>query len=331
MFSISSRHMLRFKYIPQNMIRCNGYKSTRKTVSSQHQQHQQFHIDKKKKSSEFLLKKKESKKVDYLFSSLKKRQCVSQVWNNSSFFQPRNTKQQEYYDLLKNNESEIVIAIGPAGTSKTMCATLVGIEKLMKKEISRLVLTRPAVSADEELGFLKGDLEDKMKPWLLPIYDTLNMYMTHEEIDDLMESSQIEICSLSHMRGRTFRDCFVIIDESQNTTPSQMLMLLTRIGENSKFVFTGDLQQHDRVSVRGSNQIISGLQDFVDRMNKRECEKALEAYHGNDDHSSTYFTSSSNKNLNKNKQDYVKLFTFDHSHIERHHAIPYVIDLYKET
>ena len=181
-----------------------------------------------------------------------------------NFFIPRNQRQLEYKSLLLAKHPDILLVTGPAGTSKTMGATLVGLEKLLKKEIKRMVITRPAVSADEDLGFLPGSLEDKMKPWLLPIFDTLDLYMTRDEIQILLQQQNIEICSLSHMRGRTFRDSFVIIDECQNTTPSQMLMLLTRIGENSKFVLTGDLQQHDQARISHPDSV-SGLADFVRR------------------------------------------------------------------
>ena len=230
-------------------------------------------------------------------------------WKKIRMFTPRNDKQEEYLHLLLEKDPAIVVAVGPAGTSKTMGATLVGLELLMKNQIDRLVLTRPAVSADEELGFLKGDLQDKMRPWLLPIYDTLCMYMNHEEIEMFMKSKSIEICSLSHMRGRTFHNCFVVVDESQNTTISQMLMLLTRIGDNSKFVFTGDLKQHDRYNHNFSDDKreiktnnVSGLADFVERYNK-------------------------NSEIEKNG---VKIIEFQQHHVERHPIIPYILNLYNE-
>ena len=243
-----------------------------------------------------------------------------------SFFVPRNPKQEEYARLLNARHPDILVAIGPAGTSKTMGATLVGLEKLMKKEVSRLVLTRPAVSADEELGFLKGDLQDKMKPWLLPIYDTLRLYMTPDEIDTLMASQKIEICSLAHMRGRTFHDCFVIVDEAQNTTPSQMLMLLTRIGRNTKLVVTGDTHQHDRTpryhnyanekyenGVRRHTQPrTSGLVDFIQRFNQFS---DFEGYEGYEDKMLTL-------------DQMVRIFEFGPQHIERHPAIPLILDVY---
>lgn len=216
-----------------------------------------------------------------------------------SMFNPRNDAQRDYQTLLVDGLADIVLAIGPAGTSKTMCATIVGLEKLINKEVEKVVFTRPAVSADEELGFLKGDLEDKMKPWLLPIMDTLEMYMSKEDIEKLMKSSKIEICSLAHMRGRTFRNAFVVVDEAQNTTPSQMLMLLTRIGEGSQFVFTGDIKQHDRKKEN------SGLQDFIFKF-----QEYVDRY-----------------NLDENMLR-IKIFTFLDQHIERHHVIPFVLSVY---
>ncbi len=222
-------------------------------------------------------------------------------YSSESMFVPRNSKQEEYLALLLKHKPDIVFAIGPAGTSKTYGATLVGIEKLMKKEIDRLVITRPAVSADEELGYLKGDLEDKMKPWLLPIFDTLRLYMSNDEIDVLMKSQKIEICSLAHMRGRTFHNCYVIVDESQNTTPSQMLMLLTRIGDNSKFIFTGDIQQHDRKAKQ------SGLIDFMMR-----------------------FSQFHNELKHDDFSERIQMIVFDAQHVERHPVIPFILKLYNE-
>lgn len=235
-----------------------------------------------------------------------------------NLFEPRTKRQAEYRRVLSDeNQADIVIAMGPAGTAKTMGATLVGLEKLVSKSVDRLVLTRPAVSADEELGFLPGALEDKMRVWLLPVYDSLRIHMRDDEIRRLMASDYVEICSLSHMRGRTFRNSYVIIDECQNTTPSQMLMLLTRIGEGSKFVFTGDPYQHDRGSAEAS-----GLVDFVRRWKRREQRKRRMAAAG--------VIVSSCSGIAPESVEAVKVFEFEREDVQRHAAIPGILEAYDD-
>ena len=158
---------------------------------------------------------------------------------------PRNLSQETYLELLKNPKKYIVFAIGPAGTGKTMLAVQMAI-KLFKEGV-----TRPAVSVDEEHGFLPGDLNAKMAPWTRPIFDVFEDYYHPREIAGMLEDGVIEISPLAYMRGRTFKNAFVIADEMQNTTPSQMKMLLTRIGDNSRMVVTGDLNQADRPRENG--------------------------------------------------------------------------------
>jgi phosphate starvation-inducible PhoH-like protein len=174
---------------------------------------------------------------------LRKKQQVSIV--------PRNLSQENYLELLKNPRKFIVFAIGPAGTGKTMLAVQIAIKLFKEGQISKIIVTRPAVSVDEEHGFLPGTLNQKMEPWTRPIFDVFEEYYHPKEITEMLEDGVIEISPLAYMRGRTFKNAFVIADEMQNATPSQMKMLLTRLGENSRMVVTGDLNQADRPRENG--------------------------------------------------------------------------------
>lgn len=171
---------------------------------------------------------------------------------------PRNTAQETYVDALF--EKRMVFAVGPAGTGKTLLAVLRAIKALREGEITKIILTRPAVSVDEKHGFLPGDLNAKMEPWTRPIFDVFEEYYGLPETKRLLEEGTIEIAPLGFMRGRTFKNAYIIADEMQNATPDQTKMLLTRIGEGSSMVITGDLKQHDR----GFDK--NGLKDFLERL-----------------------------------------------------------------
>jgi phosphate starvation-inducible PhoH-like protein len=175
---------------------------------------------------------------------------------------PRNTAQEDYILNLHNPSNRIVFAIGPAGTGKTYLAVQKAIAELREQRVQRIVITRPAVTAGEDHGFLPGDITRKMEPWTRPIFDVFEEYYTAKDVKAMVEDSVIEICPLAYMRGRTFKDAVVIFDESQNTKPSQMKMALTRIGEGSRMFITGDLNQSD---FKGDN----GLRDFFSRMANR--------------------------------------------------------------
>jgi phosphate starvation-inducible PhoH-like protein len=157
--------------------------------------------------------------------------------------QPKTGGQREYVSALRDNE--IVIGIGPAGTGKTYLAVAAGVEALSRKQVRRLVLARPAVEAGERLGFLPGDLQAKVDPYLRPLYDALEDMMPAEKVQKSLETRAIEIAPLAYMRGRTLADAFVILDEAQNVTAGQMKMFLTRLGLNSRAVVIGDKTQID--------------------------------------------------------------------------------------
>jgi phosphate starvation-inducible protein PhoH len=178
---------------------------------------------------------------------------------DAKFTKPKNDSQTYYATLLKQKSKKIVVATGPAGTGKTLFATEYGVKMFLTGQYEKLVFTRPSVSVDEDLGYLPGTLEDKMAPWVRPIYDVLYNFITPKEVTSLMEDKIIEISPLGFMRGRTFKNCWIVADEMQNSSVSQMKMLMTRLGENSRLVVTGDLEQYDRVNE------VNGLEDFLSK------------------------------------------------------------------
>jgi len=164
---------------------------------------------------------------------------------------PRNRNQETYVLSLLDERKDIVFGIGPAGTGKTLLAVQVAVKKFKEGEVDKIIVTRPAVSVDEDLGFLPGTLEEKMAPWTRPIFDVLREYFNAREIEGMIAEGIIEIAPLAYMRGRTFKNSFILADEMQNATPNQMKMLLTRLGENSCMAVTGDLAQADRLNDNG--------------------------------------------------------------------------------
>ena len=200
------------------------------------------------------------------------KECMKTVFENfhylsakekslvdAKFTKPKNKSQARYAHMLNNTNHKIIIATGPAGTGKTLFGTEYGVKNFLLGKYEKLIFTRPAVSTDEDLGFLPGTLEDKMAPWIRPIYDILYKFMSPSEVTHMLEEKIIEIAPLGYMRGRTFKNTWIVADEMQNSTQNQMKMLLTRLGENSRMVITGDLDQHDRIGE------INGLYDFLDK------------------------------------------------------------------
>ncbi|WP_137167414.1 PhoH family protein [Salinimonas lutimaris] len=178
---------------------------------------------------------------------------------------PRNPNQTQYVANILNHD--ISFGIGPAGTGKTYLAVAAAVDALERQEVRRILLTRPAVEAGEKLGFLPGDLSQKVDPYLRPLYDALFEMMGFEKVEKLMERNVIEVAPLAYMRGRTLNDAFIILDESQNTTSEQMKMFLTRIGFNSKAVITGDITQVDlprgvRSGLRHAIDVLSDVKDI---------------------------------------------------------------------
>ena len=168
--------------------------------------------------------------------------------------------QLQYMKKLQDTKKAVFLVTGPAGTGKTALACRHAARLLSKKKIDKLIITKPAVSVDEEHGFLPGDIRKKMTPWLLPMIDALNENMEKTKVESLLRNDTIEIAPMAYMRGRTFKRSFILADEMQNCTPNQMKMVMTRLGEDSKMVLTGDIQQHDRVEEN------SGMIDFINRL-----------------------------------------------------------------
>jgi phosphate starvation-inducible PhoH-like protein len=175
------------------------------------------------------------------------------VSNRKRIITPQGIGQKRYIDAIRSHD--IVFGIGPAGTGKTYLAMAMAVGSLKKQEVQRIVITRPAVEAGERLGFLPGDLADKVNPYLRPLYDALHDMMDHEQAARMMQRGTIEVAPLAFMRGRTLNDSFIILDEAQNTTSDQMKMFLTRLGYDSKAVITGDITQVDLPEDRASGLI----------------------------------------------------------------------------
>ena len=179
------------------------------------------------------------------------------TWKKKIF--PRTAGQAAYFKLL--HDHEVVFGLGPAGTGKTYMAVAWAVDFLKRRQVERIILSRPAVEAGERLGFLPGDMKEKVDPYLRPLYDALYDMMPSDKVDRMIANGEIEIAPLAFMRGRTLSNAFVIIDEAQNTTPVQMKMVLTRLGEDSRMAITGDLSQIDLPSGQ-----LSGLSDAVNRL-----------------------------------------------------------------
>lgn len=177
-------------------------------------------------------------------------------------YTPRGANQELYVKALQDPNTDVVLGVGPAGSGKTMFACYAAIQELMKGNIQKIIMTRPLVSVDkEDIGYLPGNLVNKMDPWTRPIFDILLEFYSKIEMDDMIKSGTIEISPLAYMRGRTFKNAFIIADEMQNSSPNQMLMMTTRIGEGTKLVITGDLKQSDR-------QDENGLLDFMTKIKR---------------------------------------------------------------
>ena len=207
---------------------------------------------------------------------------------------PRNINQETYVSKLLDTRKDIVFGIGPAGTGKTLLAVQVAVKMFKEGKVDKIIVTRPAVSVDEDLGFLPGTLEQKMAPWTRPIFDVLREYFNAKEIEGMIQEGIIEIAPLAFMRGRTFKKSFILADEMQNATSSQMKMLLTRLGEKSMMAVTGDLAQADRM-------LDNGLINFVNLLNSA----------GNATH--------------------LDIVRFEQHDIERHNAVKEVLEVYGDV
>ena len=217
---------------------------------------------------------------------------------------PRTLNQKTYVDSLNNKNNSLIVVIGPAGTGKTMLASLKGIEMLKNNEINKLIITRPIATVEEDIGFLPGNLNKKMDPWIKPFFDVLGDYYSKTQISNMLNDGNIEIVPLVFMRGRTFKNAFIIADEMQNSSPNQMLMLTTRLGTNSKMVITGDLSQTDK------NENVNGLSDLITKYN------TYSNYEG------------SNVNITDKISNNIKVIRLNGSDIQRSKTVEQVLSIY---
>jgi len=220
----------------------------------------------------------------------------------SNYYKPKSYNQKKYCEYLNDWKIKLLFAIGPAGTGKTMLACNTAIKELQSGNINKVILTRPVVPVEEDIGFLPGNINKKMDPWTRPIFDIFLEFYSQKDIDAMIHANVIEIAPLGYMRGRTFKNAFIIADEMQNSSPNQMLMLTTRIGEGSKMVITGDLKQSDK----GLN---SGLYDFI---RKFDLYEQLEMIH----------------NTTMIRNSGIKIVEMNNTDIERSPIIEKILDIY---
>ena len=251
-------------------------------------------------------KNKKNKKKHNYQDFIREETNLFEIFNKNSYYkQPieydsindvvhKNDVQERYMNYLNNNSIPIVFAIGPAGTGKTFLACYYAMQNYLNQNIDKIIITRPIVSVDEEHGYLPGSLNDKMRPWLRPIYDNFSKYISLDYLYKLTKENKIEICPLAYMRGRTFDNCIIIADEMQNSTENQMKMILTRIGENCKLIINGDLDQSDNKR--------NGLKDFIIKYNS---------------------------SINPSKSD-IKIIKFENNNIQRHPIISTILNIYDQ-
>jgi phosphate starvation-inducible PhoH-like protein len=226
---------------------------------------------------------------------------VSDLKSLANFYKPKTTNQEKYVKYLNSPSVKLLFAVGPAGTGKTMLACNHAIKELKDGNIQKIIITRPVVPVEEEdIGFLPGNINKKMDPWMTPIFDIFNEFYARKDIESMIYNNIIEVSPLAFMRGRTFKNSFVIADEMQNSSPNQMLMLTTRLGENSKMVITGDLKQSDR----GIN---SGLYDFINKYKRYN----------------NYLTSN-----NENTNYGINIIELTNEDIERSKVVSKILDIY---
>jgi len=231
----------------------------------------------------------------------------SSAKNDGSLYYPKTENQKKYVEWLENKDVHLLVVNGPAGTGKTLFACTTAIKYLKNDWIHKIIITRPVVPVEEEeLGFLPGDIKRKMDPWTRPIFDILLEHYSQREIDAMINAKTIEICPLAYMRGRTFKRSFIIADEMQNSSPTQMKMATTRIGKDSKMVVTGDISQTDMRNKYDLNVKENGLSDIMKRI--RQHRKNNESVH-----------------------ELIQLVELGRTDVERSEAVVQILNLYDDS
>jgi len=216
-----------------------------------------------------------------------------------NIYEPKSDSQVEYVEMLEDSRYKMIIANGAAGTGKTLLACQSAIKELYDGDIDKIIITRPVVPVEEDIGFLPGTLNKKMDPWTRPIMDIFNDFHSKNNLKNMMKENTIEISPLGFMRGRTFKNAFIIADEMQNCSPNQMIMLLTRLGDNSKIVITGDLKQCDKDW--------SGLKDLLEK---------LDLYYSNE--------------KEKMKEDGIGIIEFTNLDVQRSELVSKILKIYNQ-
>ena len=220
--------------------------------------------------------------INFVFSKKMNSFLIMKNKDFINIYAPKTENQIKYNDILSKDSEYLLSIIGPAGSGKTFMACVKAIEKLKENKIEKIIITRPIISVeDENIGFLPGNIEKKMDPWVRPIYDVFLDFYSKKEINDLILNNKIEISPLGFMRGRTFKNSFIIADEMQKSSPNQMLMLLTRLGINSRIVITGDLQQSDLGVKNGLNDLVYKLENqitdnfYLIKLNETDIQRSI--------------------------------------------------------
>ena len=219
-------------------------------------------------------------------------------------YTPKSINQNEYKDSLSNKDIDLLFCLGPAGTGKTLFACQYAIKALQYNMVKKIIITRPMIAIEEDMGFLPGNIKEKMHPWTIPIFDIFEEIYSKKEIDSLIDNNIIEIAPLGFMQGRTFKNSIIIADEMQNSTPQQMFMLLTRIGIDSKMIITGDLMQTKNVD--------NGLNDFIKKYKKRYIKYT-----------------NSNININIEENNGIKFIELMKDDIQRSEIVVKINEIYK--
>jgi phosphate starvation-inducible PhoH-like protein len=240
-----------------------------------------------------------------------------------SGYNPKTPNQILYNNMLCDEKNKLLFVLGPAGTGKTLLACNHGIRELKKGKYEKIVITRPVVPVEEDIGFLPGNINKKMDPWMRPILDIFLEFFSQQEVDLMMKNNVIEISPLTYMRGRTFKNAYIIADEMQNSSPNQMMMLITRIGTGSKMIVTGDLLQTDRKDGNGMKDFMNKYKKHIHLMNE------IKSDYDKNETIIEFLNNSTQHHFNQNNIDIVNICELNDKDIERSEVVKTILDIYK--